>query len=204
MRVFMCSFWESKTHRHTSARADEAPARRHSPTFLATAFHCYAKAIEQSSLPCDKMRLPDVVFHTILQGSHEVVEFMMLGFHCSQLGSLISDRKAVFWQHGRICFDWEACLKRKLSSSDAGPRRCRISLTMSERGARQTVRQHRRQDPLHVRQTEVSCVSRRRTMSTDINISVDAIVNLDDSRQLLMIDLAQHGMKVGKAEHASR
>ena len=29
--------------------------------------------------------------------------------------------------------------------------------------------------------------------------SVDAIVDLGESRQLLMIDLAQHGLKVGKA-----
>ena len=36
-------------------------------------------------------------------------------------------------------------------------------------------------------------------MSTDIFVSVDAMVNLDESRQLLMIDLPQHGMKVGKA-----
>ena len=85
------------------------------------------------------------------------------------LGNLTNDREAVFWQHGRICCDWEVCLKRKLSSSDAV-----------------------------ARQSEFACVSRRRTMSTDINVSVDVMVNLDESRQLLMIDLAQHGMKVGK------
>ena len=56
--------------------------------------------------------LPDVVFHTIVQGIHAVVVFMLAGFCHNQLGSLISDRKAVFRHHGRTRLGWEACLKR--------------------------------------------------------------------------------------------
>ena len=60
----------------------------------------------------DGLQLPDVVFHTIFQGIHAVVVFMLAGCCCNQLGSLISDRKAVFRHHGRIRLGWEACLKR--------------------------------------------------------------------------------------------
>ena len=43
---------------------------------------------------------------------HAVVVYILAGFCRSQLGSVISDRKTVFWHHGRIYLGWEACLKR--------------------------------------------------------------------------------------------